>query len=59
MFTCAICHFETPLDDVELLAVDGRCVCLRCYCRETESTVAMPKPLRKELIAVLAEAHPA
>jgi hypothetical protein len=58
MFPCALCHFDTPLDHVELLAVDSRCVCLRCYCRETNRALVMPKALRKALIALLAEAAP-
>lgn len=55
MWTCRICHFATELDDVELAFVDGRCVCVRCFARETGSTLEMPKPLRHELDAALAE----
>jgi hypothetical protein len=50
---CVICHFETELDDV-VAQSGGRCVCLRCYGRETGSELQMPKLLRRELTAVLA-----
>lgn len=55
MTTCIICRFETELDDVVVRSgVDG-CICLRCYGRETESALPMPKALRRTLIAALAE----
>ena len=54
MATCTICRYETELDDVVLGGRTGRCVCLRCYGRETESGRPMPKALRRELSAVLA-----
>ena len=57
MLTCTICHFETELDDVVLSSRDGgRCVCLRCFDRETGSTRRMPKGLRRELSDLLAAA---
>lgn len=54
--TCIICHFDVELDDV---AIGGapRCVCLRCYGRETGSMLVMPKSLQRELAAALAEAE--
>ena len=55
MFTCIICHFETELDDVVTSGATGRCVCLRCFGRETGSTQSMPWALRRMLSAVLAE----
>ncbi|MGD9893463.1 MAG: hypothetical protein AB7R89_04760 [Dehalococcoidia bacterium] len=55
MWTCRICHFDTEFDDVELAFVDGRCICVRCFARETGSTLEMPKPLRQALDAVFAE----
>jgi hypothetical protein len=55
MATCTICRFETEFDDVVLGGRTGRCVCLRCFDRETGSTRPMPKRLRRELIAVLNE----
>jgi hypothetical protein len=44
-----ICHFDCELDD----QVAAR-ICLRCYCRETDSAKPMPKSLRRQLIALLA-----
>jgi hypothetical protein len=35
-------------------AAEGRCICLRCYARETDTTKFMPKPLRRDVIAALA-----
>jgi hypothetical protein len=52
--TCIICRFETELDDVTVMGSAGRCVCLRCFTRETETTRPMPKALRRELTAALA-----
>lgn len=58
MFSCVCCHFETVLDDVSLVLGNRRCVCLRCYGRETDSARVMPKALREQLIALLAVAAP-
>ncbi len=55
MWTCRICRFETELDDVVVAFATGGCVCLRCYGRETATARPMPKALRQELIATLAE----
>ncbi len=54
MHMCRICRFETALDDVALAFADGSCACLRCYARETGSTLPMPKTLRRQLQAALA-----
>jgi hypothetical protein len=54
MTTCIICRFTAELDDVVIAGAGGRCICLRCFARETDTTVAMPKTLRRELAAVLA-----
>jgi hypothetical protein len=56
MRTCTICHFETELDDVVVTLTGDRCVCLRCFGRETGNVVPMPKGLRREIIAALATA---
>jgi hypothetical protein len=56
MQTCTICHFQTELDDVVVSLAGGRCICLRCFGRETESHLPMPKGLRREIIATLATA---
>jgi hypothetical protein len=53
MITCIICRFETELDDVEVRQGDARCVCLRCFARETGSGRPMPKALRREVSAFL------
>ena len=55
MWACAICRFDTELDDVMLRRGGGRCVCLRCYGRETGAIRPMPEVLRHQLIAALAE----
>ncbi len=54
MYTCVICRFETELDDVIAPVASGRCVCLRCYARETETALPMPKALRQDVSATLA-----
>ena len=55
MATCSICRSETELEDVVLGGRTGRCVCLRCFDRETDSARLMSKALRRELIAILAD----
>ncbi len=54
MLTCTICHFETELDDAVVARTDGRCICLRCYGRETGGARPMSKALRRQLSAALA-----
>lgn len=56
MYTCVICRFAVELDDTIAPIPSGWCVCLRCFGRETETTVAMPKELRRDLSAALAAA---
>lgn len=55
-YECILCHFETELDDTISRTAGGRCVCVRCYGRETGSAKPMPKGLRRELSAALADA---
>jgi hypothetical protein len=55
MPTCSICHFETELDDVEVRQGLDQCICLRCFARETDGGRPMPKDLRRQVIAVLAQ----
>jgi hypothetical protein len=57
MLTCLICHFETPLDDAVAPTASGRCVCLRCFIRETRTERAMPASLQRELSAATAAAE--
>lgn len=54
MNTCIICHFDTELDDVMVAGESGRVVCLRCWARETDTALPMPKPLQRELTNLLA-----
>lgn len=53
MMTCALCKFATPMDDVVLAGPAGRCVCLRCYTRETGTTRRMSSALEQRLRGVL------
>jgi len=53
MFTCVICHFDTPLDDTVVSGRNGRCICLRCYFRETDSERPMTRELRRDLSTAL------
>ncbi len=55
MTTCTICRFDTELDDVVVTLAAGRCICLRCFGRQTDTARHMPKGLRREIIAALAE----
>jgi hypothetical protein len=57
--TCTICHFPTEMDDVALGGATGRCICLRCYTRETGTQQPMPRTLWRILSAALAEFEPA
>ena len=59
MRTCIICRFETELDDLVAATAGRRCICLRCFERETGSARPMPKALRREIINALAEMEPA
>lgn len=55
MYNCTICHWDIELDDVQLRAINGGCICIRCYGRMVDDEKRMPKNLRKELICYLAE----
>jgi hypothetical protein len=57
MTPCVLCRFEIELDDAAVGSAVGRCVCLRCYARETGTGRPMPVALRRQLIAVLAGAE--
>lgn len=54
MVRCILCGFDTELDDTVVVSQTGRCICLRCFSRETNSSKPMGKGLRKDLIATLA-----
>jgi hypothetical protein len=53
MRICLMCHWLTVMDDVVLAGPTGRCICLRCYTRETNSGRPLPRLLREELIRLL------
>lgn len=55
MVICLLCGFAAELDDAAvLLATRPRCICVRCFSRETGSTARrMPAWLRRELVACL------
>lgn len=53
MWTCCICRFNTELDDAMVTTARGRCICLRCFSRETGSARPLSPALRRELTATL------
>lgn len=53
MYKCVICRFDAELDDVIAPVSNGRCVCLRCFTRETGGARAMSKELRQDLQSAL------
>ncbi len=55
MAICRICCFETQADDVAVGSAHGggRCICLRCYARETGTTRTMPLGLQQTIVRVL------
>lgn len=56
-FRCVLCKFGVWLDDVMGSPTPrGSCLCVHCYYRENESERVMPARLRRELVAVLADA---
>jgi hypothetical protein len=54
MLRCILCAFDTEFDDAVVQSSNGRCICLRCYTRETRSQKPMTKQLRRDLVATLA-----
>jgi hypothetical protein len=57
LHVCVICRFPAELDDAVVPTDGGRCICLRCFARETETARPMDCKLREAIIAVLAEAQ--
>ena len=49
MRTCRLCRWQVLLDDVAITLRGDRCICLRCYLRETQSTRVMPKDYRRQI----------
>lgn len=55
MLRCIVCGFDTELDDVVVTStVSGRCICLRCFARETHNEKPMTRRLQRELLDALA-----
>jgi hypothetical protein len=59
VYRCIICRFPVDLDDAIAPTPSGACVCYRCFARETDTPVAMPKALRKELSSLLEDEYAA
>lgn len=55
MFTCAICRFDSPVDDVAVGGKMGAPICLRCFNYRAGTMLAMPRELRRQLEACLTE----
>jgi hypothetical protein len=49
MYTCRLCRWEVTLDDVVVSLRGERCICLRCYLRETGDSRRMPADFRREI----------
>lgn len=50
MRTCAICHFDDiDLDDVAFPLAHDRCVCLRCFDRQSGDQRHVSKTLQREI----------
>ena len=59
MFRCILCAFGAELDDAVVTGTQGRCICLRCFLRETHTEKRMDKGLRRDLLQTLAAIGPA
>ena len=55
MVTCLLCGFDVELDDAAVLLVArARCICVRCFARETGSVSRpMPRWLQREVASCL------
>ncbi len=53
MWTCRLCQWQVTLDDVVVGLRADRCICLRCYLRETGDVRVMPRDFRREIDAAL------
>ncbi len=54
MLRCILCAFDAEIDDAVVIGAGGRCICLRCFSKETNNEKRMDKHLRRDLIATLA-----
>ncbi len=55
MHICIICRFETEVDDIVTAGSNGRCICLRCFGRESGNLRPMPRTLRHDITATLTQ----
>lgn len=55
MVTCLLCGFSAEMDDVAvLLAARARCICVRCFSRETGAPrTTTPEWLRREVASCI------
>ena len=53
MRTCRLCLWNVTADDVVVELRNDRCICLRCYLRETGDARQMPKEFRRQIDAAL------
>jgi hypothetical protein len=53
LHVCIICRFSTELDDAVIPTSAGRCICLRCYSRETGTAKVLNRRFRDQLNALL------
>jgi hypothetical protein len=49
MYRCILCGFDVVLADVRIEMRGGRCICLRCFLRETCHTERLGAALRREI----------
>lgn len=54
-YVCILCKHPTEQDDALLPRPDGKCICLSCWERETDSAKPVPKPLRQDVQRTLKE----
>lgn len=50
MYTCVLCRFLVYLDDTIAASLNGNCVCLHCYLKETDNLKDMPRDFQRELV---------
>ncbi len=53
MRTCRLCLWQVTLDDVVVPLRADRCICLRCYLRETGDNRQMTTGYQREIDAAL------
>jgi hypothetical protein len=53
MRVCRLCRWSVTLDDVVVMLQGDRCICLRCYLRETDDRVTMPRDYQRQIAAAL------